>query len=43
MLNRHPALAICYETHFLRLMLQDHLREAFGDLSNRANRERLVN
>ena len=42
MLNRHPSLAICYETHFLRLVLQDRRRKAFGDLGNRANRERLI-
>lgn len=43
MLNRHPGLAICYETHFLRLIYQDRRRRAFGDLNSRANRERLVN
>ena len=43
MLNRHPALAICYETHFLRLICPQRRRRAFGDLSRQENRERLVN
>jgi hypothetical protein len=43
MLNRHPELAICNETHFLRIICKKGRREAFGDLGNRANRQRLVN
>ncbi|HUA19620.1 MAG TPA: sulfotransferase [Bryobacteraceae bacterium] len=43
MLNRHPALAICYETHFLRLVYGTRQRRAFGDLSDPQNRRRLVN
>ena len=38
MLNRHPALA----SLFFPLLYQDRQRKAFGDLSNPANRERLV-
>ena len=42
-LNRHPSLAICDETHFFRLIWQKRRRDAFGDLSDPANRRRLVN
>lgn len=42
MLNRHPALAICDETQFFRLIYQKRRRKAFGDLRNAANRRRLV-
>jgi hypothetical protein len=39
-LNRHPALAICGETHFNYYVYTR--RRAFGDLSNPKNRQRLV-
>jgi hypothetical protein len=39
-LDRHPALAICGETHFHRLVYLR--RKAFGDLSDLANRRRLI-
>jgi len=41
MLNRHPSLAICGETHFDHYVYKR--RRAFGDLSNLENRQRLVN
>jgi hypothetical protein len=40
MLNRHPAIAICLETQFSRLIYAR--RRAFGDLSDLRKRERLV-
>lgn len=40
MLNRHPSLAICGETHFNHYVYKR--RRAFGDLSNLENRQRLV-
>jgi hypothetical protein len=40
MLDRHPSLAICGETHFNRLVYLR--RKAFGDLSDLANRRRLI-
>jgi Sulfotransferase family len=40
MLNRHPSLAICAETHFNHYVYKR--RRAFGDLSNLKNRQRLV-
>jgi hypothetical protein len=40
MLNRHPAIAICRETEFHRLVFQR--RRAFGGLSDVRNRQRLV-
>ena len=39
-LDRHPAVAICSETHFHRLVYLR--RRAFGDLSDLANRRRLI-
>lgn len=42
MLNRHPAIAICDETHFFRLIYQKRGRKAFGDLNDPANRRRLA-
>ena len=39
-LNRHPALAICGETHFVPLVYAR--RQAFGDLGDPANRRRLI-
>ena len=42
MLDRHPRLAICYETDFLRLIYTEERRKVFGDLNSRSNRERLV-
>ncbi|MGA2214943.1 MAG: sulfotransferase [Bryobacteraceae bacterium] len=39
-LDRHPAVAICGETHFNRLVYLR--RKAFGDLSDLANRRRLI-
>jgi hypothetical protein len=42
MLNRHPALAICYESYFLRLVYQKRRRKAFGDLGDPGNRDRLI-
>ncbi|HEX5229417.1 MAG TPA: sulfotransferase [Bryobacteraceae bacterium] len=39
-LNRHPSIAICPETHFQRLVYRR--RKAFGDLTNLENRRRLV-
>jgi len=41
-LNRHPRIAICGETHFGPLVYQKPRRKAFGDLANPANRRRLV-
>jgi hypothetical protein len=43
MLNRHPALAICDERHLFRLVYQERRCNAFRDVSNAVNRERLVN
>ena len=40
LLNRHPKLAICGETRFYHYIYTR--RRAFGDLSNRENRRRLV-
>src|ERR1700722_2952981 len=40
MLNRHPRLAICYETQFFRYVFAR--RWAFGDLGNPRNRRRLI-
>lgn len=40
LLDRHPALAICGETHFHRLVYLR--RKAFGDLGDLANRRRLI-
>jgi hypothetical protein len=40
MLNRHPAIAICFETHFLDLVYRR--RRAFGDLSRPENRKLLL-
>ncbi len=40
MLNRHPRLAICYETQFFRYVFAR--RWAFGDLGNSRNRRRLI-
>jgi hypothetical protein len=40
MLNRHPAIAICLETQFRRLIYAR--RRAFGNLSDLRNRRRLV-
>jgi len=40
MLNRHPAIAICLETQFRRLIYAR--RRAFGDLSDLGNRSRLA-
>ena len=40
MLNRHPSLAICAETHFNHYVYKR--RRAFGDLSDLKNRQRLV-
>ena len=42
MLNRHPGIAICGETHFLEIACQERRRRAFGDLSDAGNRERLI-
>jgi hypothetical protein len=39
-LDRHPAVAICGETHFQRLVYLR--RKAFGDLGDFANRRRLI-
>lgn len=39
-LDRHPALAICGETHFQALVYVR--RKAFGDLSDPGNRRRLI-
>jgi hypothetical protein len=39
-LDRHPALAICGETHFFPLIYLR--RKAFGDLGNARNRQRLI-
>jgi hypothetical protein len=39
-LDRHPSLAICDETHFHRLVYLR--RSAFGELSNPANRRRVI-
>ncbi len=39
-LDRHPSLAICNETHFYRLVYLR--RKTFGNLSDPANRERLI-
>jgi len=39
-LDRHPALAICAETHFLPLVYLR--RKAFGDLGDARNRQRLI-
>jgi hypothetical protein len=41
-LNRHPDLAICNETHFLQLVYQARRRRAFGDLKDANARRRLV-
>ena len=40
MLNRHPAIAICLETQFRRLIYER--RRSFGNLSDFGNRARLV-
>jgi Sulfotransferase family len=40
LLDRHPAVAICGETHFYRLVYLR--RKAFGDLNDPANRRRLI-
>jgi hypothetical protein len=40
LLNRHPRLAICYETQFFRYVYAR--RWAFGDLGNPRNRRRLI-
>jgi hypothetical protein len=40
MLNRHPSLAICAETHFNHYVYKR--RRAFGDLRNLKNRQRLI-
>jgi Sulfotransferase family len=40
LLNRHPRISICGETHFHRYIYQR--RRAFGDLSNPTNRKRAV-
>jgi len=42
MMDRHPRLAICDETHFFRLMFLGRRAGAFGDLKDAANRKRLV-
>ncbi|HUA19621.1 MAG TPA: sulfotransferase [Bryobacteraceae bacterium] len=42
MLNRHPGIAICDETHFFRFLYQKRRRKAFGDLGDLENRRRLV-
>jgi len=39
-LNRHPALAVCGETHFHHYVYKR--RKAFGDLRNPQNRQHLV-
>jgi hypothetical protein len=39
-LNRHPSIAVCRETHFMPLV--HRRRKAFGDLSVSANRSRLI-
>ncbi len=39
-LDRHPSLAICGETHFQWLVYRR--RKAFGDLSDPANRKRVI-
>ncbi len=40
LLDRHPSLAICFETNFFRLVYLQ--RKAFGDLSDLSNRRRLI-
>jgi hypothetical protein len=40
LLNRHPRLAICGETHFNRLIYRR--RKVFGDIGNLDNRRRLI-
>jgi hypothetical protein len=42
MLRRHPRIAISGETHFLEVAYQERRRRVFGDLSQQANRERLI-
>ena len=42
MLNRHPRLAICGETHFLEVVYQPRRQRAFGELGIEANRRRLI-
>jgi hypothetical protein len=39
-LNRHPRLSICDETHYFPLIY--HRRRAFGDLGNIENRRRVI-
>jgi hypothetical protein len=40
LLNRHPSIAICNETHFHHYVYKR--RGAFGDLANPRNRERVI-
>jgi hypothetical protein len=42
MLDRHPAIAICGETHFFSTVYPQRRREAFGDPADARNRQRLV-